>query len=366
VSRGEVPASFEPFLALYAPHCLVEFPLMSRSVQQLDATIEVVTPENIAFHYRVAGPFSRLAALLMDYALRLMGFGAICLLTLLILALLAIVLPGIRGVFTFLSSFATAILVVSWFVLDWFYGGILETYWNGQTLGKRIFGLRVLTIHGEPINGLQAVLRNVLRYVDLFPLLSLEIFNGLGPEQMFENQRWPSAYVIPTLIVGLVAMMLNRRYQRLGDLVCGTMVVIDERQWLTGIVKLEDQRASQLAGLLPADFVVSPTLARALAMYVDRRRFFSFARRREIAKHLAEPLLKRFGLPLDTSYDLLLCALYYRAFVADLGDAATGTGEDPFRTEQPFRTEDPFRRSALGPPTSVVVSVPSSANSTVA
>jgi len=63
---------------------------------------------------------------------------------------------------------------------------------------------------------------------------------------------------------------------------------------------------------------------------------------------------------------LLLCALYYRAFVADLGDAATGAGEDPFRTEQPFRTEDPFRRSALGPPTSVVVPVPSSANSTVA
>lgn len=330
---------------------------MPRSDHQLDATIEVVTPENIAFHYRVAGPFCRLAALLMDYAMRIMGFGALCLATLLILGLLAMVLPGVRDIMEFLSSFVTAILIVTWFALDWFYGGFLETYWNGQTLGKRVFGLRVLTIHGEPINGLQAVLRNVLRYVDLFPLLSLEIFNGLGPERLFDEQRWPSAYVIPTLIVGLIAMLLNSRYQRLGDLVCGTMVVIDERQWLTGIVKLEDPRAVQLAGLLPADFVVSPTLARALAMYVDRRRFFSFARRREIAKHLAEPLLKRFGLPFDTSYDLLLCALYYRAFVADLGDAGKEAGQDPFRTDQPFKTEDPFRHSALGPPATVGVPV---------
>jgi len=328
---------------------------MPRSDHQLDATIEVVTPENIAFHYRVAGPFCRLAALLMDYALRVVCYGAICLITIMILSLLAFLIPGFGVVTRFLLSIGVAAFIVGWFALDWFYGGFLETYWNGQTVGKRIFGLRVLTIHGEPINGLQAVLRNVLRYVDLFPLLSLEILNGTGMEGGSDAQRMPSAYVIPTLMVGLIAMLFNRRYQRLGDLVCGTMVVIDERQWLTGIVKLEDERASHLAALLPADFLVSPSLARALAMYVDRRRFFGFARRREIAKYLAEPLLKRFGLPLDTSYDLLLCALYYRAFVADLGDASAVTGGDPFRTDQPFRAEDPFRRTALGPPSSLAV-----------
>jgi hypothetical protein len=117
--------------------------------------------------------------------------------------------------------------------------------------------------------------------------------------------------------VGMVVMAMNRRYQRLGDLVCGTIVVVEDRQWLTGVAKLDDPRAIQLAAYLPPNFVVSKPLARALATYVERRRFFSAPRRREVAKHLAEPLLERFGLPADTSYDLLLCALYYRTFIAD-------------------------------------------------
>jgi hypothetical protein len=52
-------------------------------------------------------------------------------------------------------------------------------------------------------------------------------------------------------------------------------------------------------------------------MYVDRRRFFQPERRREVARHLAEPLIRQFGLLPDTSHDLLLCALYYRTFIAD-------------------------------------------------
>ena len=35
----------------------------------LDATIHVVTPENIAFEYRLAGPFRRLPAFLLDFCI---------------------------------------------------------------------------------------------------------------------------------------------------------------------------------------------------------------------------------------------------------------------------------------------------------
>ncbi len=100
------------------------------------------------------------------------------------------------------------------------------------------------------------------------------------------------------------------------------MVIVEERKWLVGVARLEDPRAAQLASFLPADYVVSRTMARALALYVDRRRFFTIERRREVARHLAQPLIRQFGLMPDTSDDLLLCALYYRAFVADKGDAA--------------------------------------------
>jgi uncharacterized RDD family membrane protein YckC len=241
----------------------------------LDATLHVVTPENIAFEYRLAGPFRRLPALVLDTCVRIavqIGLLYILLLT------VGMASPGL----------AMFIFLVMYLIIDWFYGVLFETFLNGQTPGKYVLGLRVLTENGQPINGMQATLRNLLRAADL---------------------------VLP--VIGILATAMNRKYQRLGDLVAGTIVVVEERQWLTGVAQLDDPRAIQLAAYLPPNFVVSRSMAKALATYVERRRFFTPPRRREVARHLAVPLLDRFGLPPDTSYDLLLCALYYRTFIAD-------------------------------------------------
>lgn len=269
---------------------------MAQSTVQLDTRIDIPTPENIEFAYRLAGPFRRLPAFLMDWLIRLVG-------AIIIQLLLLMVAPNGIGVGMFLVVF---------FVVEWFYGALFETYMNGQTPGKRLMGIRVLTTKGRPINGLQAVMRNILRFVDMMPLISLEILGRMP----FTNEAIP-AYLIPTYIVGLVTMAVTGRFQRLGDVVCGTMVVVEERQWLTGVAKIEDPRAFELASYLPTDFEVPRTLARALSHYVERRRFFSPVRRREVSEHLALPLLRQFGFPLDTNYDLLLCALYYRTFIAD-------------------------------------------------
>src|SRR5205823_8185732 len=241
----------------------------------LDATIHVVTPENIAFEYRLAGPFRRLPAFLLDLCIGTAIFMGLTI-------VIGLMISPTSG------SLAGALVVLLFFVVWWFYGVLFETFMNGQTPGKYVLGLRVLTDSGQPINGMQATLRNLLRAADL---------------------------LLPLL--GLFVMSLNRKYQRLGDLVAGTIVVVEERQWLTGVAKLEDPRAIQLAAYLPPNFIVTRSLAKVLATYVERRRFFSPPRRREVARHLAIPLLERFGLPPDTSYDLLLCALYYRTFIAD-------------------------------------------------
>ena len=37
---------------------------------QIDSTIRIVTPENIAFRHKLAGPFRRLPAFLIDLAIR--------------------------------------------------------------------------------------------------------------------------------------------------------------------------------------------------------------------------------------------------------------------------------------------------------
>jgi hypothetical protein len=126
---------------------------------------------------------------------------------------------------------------------------------------------------------------------------------------------------LPTFVVGLIASALNSRYQRLGDLVCGTMVIVEVRGGVFGITKLEDSRAARLAACIPAHFQIDQQLSLALSTYVERRRHFLPPRRSEIARRLAEPLVEQFQLPPDTSQDLLLCALYHRAYIADHGQA---------------------------------------------
>jgi len=258
---------------------------MPKAPPKIDSILRVVTPENIEFEYRLAGPFRRLPAYMLDLAI--MGFilAFITFVIFLIMLLVGFAFPNVS------FGFASAALTVSSFLLNWFFSGLCETFMSGQTPGKRLLGLRVLTETGEPIDAMQAILRNMIRLADV---------------------------TIP--IVGLGLMAMSRKYQRLGDMVCGTIVVVEERHWLMGLAKLEDPRAIQLAGFLPPNFVVSRSLSKAIATYVERRRFFTVPRRKEVARHLAKPLLELFGLPADTSYDLLLCALYYRTFIADSSD----------------------------------------------
>jgi uncharacterized RDD family membrane protein YckC len=278
---------------------------MPRDEPQIDSSIDIVTPENIAFQYQLAGPFRRLPAYLIDIALRRAAW------------ILMTMLFGISGFMSF--GGATGFLFLFWFLLEWFYGGLFETFWNGQTPGKRITGIRVLSRDGQPINALQAVLRNILRAADMMPVLPFSAFGAP-----------PTMLGIPTYLVALSTQFFSRGFQRLGDIVCGTIVVVEDRSWLFGVSKLNDPRVVQLAELIPANFQVNRRFSRALATYVERRKFFSPARQREISRHIAQPLLERFHLAKDTSYDLLVCALYYRTFVADQWtDQKESWGESP-------------------------------------
>lgn len=275
------------------------------SRSQLDTSIEIVTPENISFQYEVVGPFRRLPAFILDLSIR-----AIIVLT----VGFAMAMLG-----WFVGSGGIAVMLVLWFVLEWFYGGIFETYMNGQTPGKRTMGIRVVSTGGHPINGVQAVMRNILRGVDMMPIIPLSALNeNLG------------ILTIPTFAIGLVCQMSNPRFQRLGDIACGTMVVVDERRRRPIARMLAEPRVVALAEQIPVGFPIDRQLHKALAAYVERRPRISSARRRDIARHLAAPLVKRFGLPTDTNFDLLLCALHWK--------------------NQPQGTSDPVKKSSVVPP----------------
>jgi uncharacterized RDD family membrane protein YckC len=264
---------------------------MTANGKQLDTSVEIVTPENIAFRYRVAGPFRRLPAYLIDLAIRV--------------AVVVVTMIGLQIAFSLFSlgGMAMGISLVIWFLLEWFYGGVFETYWNGQTPGKRAMNIRVVSIDGQPIHGWQAILRNVLRVVDAQPFWLYQ--------------------------VGLLAASMNDRYQRVGDLACGTMVVVDQRQRLQGVVELREPRVAEMASRIPPNFQVDRTLGRALTAYVQRRKAFSHARRLEIAGHLGRPLMEKLGMPRTTDADLLLCGLYQRTFLGTDSSVPPPSGRGP-------------------------------------
>jgi len=120
----------------------------------------------------------------------------------------------------------------------------------------------------------------------------------------------------PIGLIGLLTSMLNPRFQRLGDIAAGTMVVIEERQWLYDVVRVDDPEIIELAAKIPPTFQANRRISRALASYMERRGNFTAPRRQDVARHLAEPLLAQLNLPRETNYDQLMRALYYRVFVA--------------------------------------------------
>lgn len=284
----------------------------------LDTTIAVVTPENIAFNYQLAGPFRRFPAFLIDLSIR---WGIMF-----VIFIVTMVLMAINS--TILGPFAIAAMLVSFFLVSWCYGAGLETYFNGRTVGKWACGIRVIGTRGEPITGKRAIIRNLLIVADLAPVAAIgEVIEGAPP-----------VFIIPTGLIGVAVMICNKRMQRLGDIAAGTMVIIDERSWKLPIGKVDDPRVPALASYVPADYRVSRTMARTLATYAERRDYLTRERRQEIARHLTDPLIRRFEFRSDIDPDLLMYALYYKTFLADtsteLADLGSLTGYSPLLRDQ--------------------------------
>ena len=278
---------------------------------QVDNTFRLTTPENIAFEYQLAGPFRRLFPYILDILIVLAAYAVFAFVTWIVILIVALLFTiiGIRDVAEFLLAIAVAVAPLGAFLAYWFYGAYMETYYNGRTLGKMMFGLRVLATDGHAIDGVQAMLRNLFRGVDLMPLVAV---GGI-----LEISELPPQFALPTAVFGLITMSISPKFQRLGDLVAGTMVVDEKSDHDPHVQTFTDSRVPQLAELIPASFYVSNSLAQAVATYAERRQQLGIARAGEIATKLAGTLCRQFGLPADTDSDLLICSLYYKIFVGE-------------------------------------------------
>ena len=265
---------------------------MAKKHQPLDTSVSIITPENIQFSYRLAGPFRRAGAFLLDSLI----LGLIVFLLMILVAFMQLGGGGGTGFVLFFVFF-----------VRWTYFIALETWRNGQTIGKRLVGVRVATTDGKPVNFVQAVVRNLLRDADLFPLVPLAYFNPDINQDLF---------LIPTGLLAVVVMTLSSRYQRLGDIVSGTMVIDAEASVIRPTIHLNEPGIEQIIHAIPQSYSVPRSMAKALAHYVGQRGWLSQPRREEIARHLGKPLSEQLGIRVQ-SFDLLLCALYRMAFFSE-------------------------------------------------
>ncbi|MGA3240543.1 MAG: RDD family protein [Bryobacteraceae bacterium] len=155
----------------------------------LDRLLNIETPEGVVFSYELATPVARSLAWAVDAAAILTA-----------IYFLGKLAAGLRPLNHDWEDAAAALL---YFVAQVGYGIVLEWRWRGQTVGKRLFKLRVIDAQGLRLQLSQIVIRNLLRLIDSLPLLYL---------------------------VGGTASLFSAKYQRLGDLAANT-VVARERSW---------------------------------------------------------------------------------------------------------------------------------------
>lgn len=201
------------------------------------------TPEGIALEMRLAGPLVRACAWAIDFAIR-------CALYL-----------GLTLTLAFLGGLGLAVALIGFFLIEWFYPVLFEVH-SGMTPGKKAMGLWVIQDNGTPIDWSASLVRNLLRAADFLPL-----FYGFG----------------------LICMLINRDFKRLGDLAAGTLVVYRETQ----SQRLELPQAEPLPPPRPLTLEEQQTLL----AFAERSQRLSAERREELAGLLAPWIRPGFASP---------------------------------------------------------------------
>ncbi len=219
--------------------------------------LAVLSPEKTIITYRLSSIGSRIVAHIVD-----------------LMIILAVMFAGtsllksiIERFFPEFANFIVALIstfgMFAYFIL-------FEGLWNGQTIGKKVAGIRVRMADGLPITFAAAIGRNLLRPADLFP---------------------------GTYFMGLLAMFCSPKSQRFGDLVANTVVIHEKRAipYFTpaphsaGIHALEGQ-IGDLRGMTNEEY-------NALRRFADRFPELPTTVQNKLVKEVFQPIATRRGIP---------------------------------------------------------------------
>lgn len=231
--------------------------------------LEIETPDHVVLRYQLAGAGNRGFAAIVDFLIVFIlmfaiGFG----------------FQALTAMDPTLNDWSGWVVFFE-LLIAWLYFVLFEWLWNGQTIGKRFFGLRVISEDGEPARFVAVIVRNLVRVVDFLPLLY-----GLG----------------------LVALIVSSRSQRLGDYAGGTFVVrapSPRRNWSalrTVSARPLRKGAEPNASAEPTLRVLPGEAQRLVREFVLREQKLTPAARLALAKQLAarlRPLLPEFQVADD-------------------------------------------------------------------
>lgn len=216
-------------------------------LKRLDTLQRVELAEGVEVRLRVAGPFLRARAFFYDLLLRGLFYFLIGLVLMTVSAWLGAQVVG-------------GLALIVFFLGEWLYFVLYEG-WRGATPGKKNCGLRVVQLSGAPILWGQAFIRNLLRFADFLPF-------GYG--------------------VGIGFCLATPKFQRLGDLAAGTVVVHNRP------MRHQDFGLTDYAGVTPLPVPLQREEERALLSFLERLPLWSGERTEELIKPL-EPLTGSVG-----------------------------------------------------------------------
>ncbi len=247
----------------------------------MNEQVSVETPEQIDINFQQAGIGSRFYAALIDTVL----------LTLISLVGYYVNRQFISELGDVVGNWLGALGGIIVFAIFWGYYMVFEVTTNGQSLGKRALGLRVIKDGGYPIGFADSAIRNLVRVVDFLPFL---------------------------YTVGLLCMLLNRNWRRLGDLAAGTLVIKTARTNLK-LTSEGSQADSQSISIPPRDLIytawiqpafVTETEMRVIREYLTRRATLSGYRRSELARTIASPIVEKMDGTGSIDYNRFLEEVY--------------------------------------------------------
>jgi hypothetical protein len=168
---------------------------------------------------------------------------------------------------------STGVMLVVYFLIVWGYYVICEGFFRGKTVGKHLFGLRVIQEGGYPLTFTSAMLRNIVRSADMLPLYG----------------------------IGFLTMLAAGKFQRLGDLAARTIVIQERtvRLPLEPVIleKIQPLARGEINGFVPK----AHTLA-LIEQFLGRRHVLTHQRGHAMAFTLARSLARRLDFRGDPKH----------------------------------------------------------------